>query len=46
MGLIDDKKRAISELEEERAVLVGLITPEQSESRAQEYLDELINEGE
>ncbi|MBR1934836.1 MAG: GTPase HflX, partial [Muribaculaceae bacterium] len=41
MGLIDDKKRAISELEEERAVLVGLITPEQSESRAQEYLDEL-----
>ena len=41
MGLIDDSKRSISTVEEERAVLVGLITPEQPESKANEYLDEL-----
>ena len=41
MGLIDDKKRAISDLEHEQAVLVGLITPQQGEARAREYLDEL-----
>ncbi len=41
MGLIDDKKRTISELEDERAVLVGLITPTQDENRSREYLDEL-----
>lgn len=41
MGLLDDKKRDIDQLSDERAVLVGLITPEQGESRAQEYLDEL-----
>ena len=40
MGLIDDSKR-INEFEQERAVLVGLITPEQSEQRLKEYLDEL-----
>ena len=40
MGLIDDSKR-VNDLVEERAVLVGLITPEQGEARAQEYLDEL-----
>ena len=40
MGLIDDSKR-INELEEERAVLVGLITPQQGEAKAREYLDEL-----
>ncbi|MBQ1798855.1 MAG: GTPase HflX, partial [Muribaculaceae bacterium] len=40
MGLIDDSKR-VNDLVEERAVLVGLITPEQGESRAREYLDEL-----
>ena len=41
MGLLDDKKQTISMVVEERAVLVGLITPEQNESRAKEYLDEL-----
>ncbi|MBP5561917.1 MAG: GTPase HflX [Muribaculaceae bacterium] len=41
MGLIDDQKRTINALAEERAVLVGLITPEQNEARAKEYLDEL-----
>ena len=42
MGLIDDKKR-INEIEltEERAILVGLITPQQGEAKAREYLDEL-----
>lgn len=40
MGLIDDKKR-INEFEEERAVLVGLITPQQNEQKSKEYLDEL-----
>ena len=40
MGLIDDSKR-VNDLVEERAVLVGLITPDQGESRAREYLDEL-----
>ncbi|MDR0812335.1 MAG: GTPase HflX [Paludibacter sp.] len=30
-----------TEIYEERAVLVGLITPEQSEERAREYIDEL-----
>lgn len=33
--------KIISEMENERAVLVGLITPEQNESKANEYLDEL-----
>ena len=41
MGLLDDKKRTIELAEEERAVLVGLITPQQNESKAREYLDEL-----
>lgn len=41
MGLLDDKKQTISMVVEERAVLVGLITPQQNESRAKEYLDEL-----
>ena len=42
MGLLDDQKRnSISTLEQERAVLVGLITPQQNETRAREYLDEL-----
>jgi len=40
MGLIDDSKR-INDTIEEHAVLVGLITPEQNESKAREYLDEL-----
>ena len=40
MGLLDDKKR-INDLEQERAVLVGLITPQQNENKAREYLDEL-----
>ncbi len=40
MGLLDDKKR-VNELEQERAVLVGLITPTQNEAKAREYLDEL-----
>ena len=37
--MIEDKR--ISEYEEERAVLVGLITPAQNEAKAGEYLDEL-----
>lgn len=41
MGLLDDKKRTIELAEEERAVLVGLITPQQNESKTREYLDEL-----
>ena len=42
MGLLDDQKRhSVSTVEEERAVLVGLITPQQNESKAKEYLDEL-----
>ena len=41
MGLIDDQKRTINALQEERAVLVGLITPAQNEATAKEYLDEL-----
>ncbi len=42
MGLIDDSKR-INEIEaiEERAILVGLITPQQGEAKTKEYLDEL-----
>ena len=40
MGLIDDSKR-INDLIDERAVLVGLITPQQNETKAHEYLDEL-----
>jgi len=42
MGLIDDSKR-INDLDvkEERAVLVGLITPQQGEAKTKEYLDEL-----
>ena len=41
MGLIDDKKRDIDAVEQERAVLVGLITPMQPEVKTMEYLDEL-----
>ena len=42
MGLLDDQKRhSVSTVEEERAVLVGLVTPQQNESKAKEYLDEL-----
>lgn len=40
MGFIDDSKR-VNDLVEERAVLVGLITPQQPENKAKEYLDEL-----
>lgn len=40
MGLIDDSKR-VNNFIEETAVLVGLITPQQNEQKAQEYLDEL-----
>lgn len=39
MGMIDGQ--IINTAESERAVLVGLITPTQSETRAREYLDEL-----
>ena len=41
MGLIDDKKRDINAIEQEQAVLVGLITPQQPEAKTMEYLDEL-----
>jgi len=41
MGLIDDSKREINSMSDERAVLVGLITPEQGEAKARDYLDEL-----
>ena len=41
MGLIDDKKRDINAIEQEQAVLVGLITPQQPETKTMEYLDEL-----
>ena len=41
MGLIDDKKRDINAVEQEQAVLVGLITPQQPEAKTMEYLDEL-----
>lgn len=40
MGLLDDDHK-INELEQEKAVLVGLITPTQNEAKANEYLDEL-----
>lgn len=40
MGLIEDKN-IINELIDETAVLVGLITPQQNEAKANEYLDEL-----
>ena len=40
MSLLDDRNK-ISDLEQERAVLVGLITPQQNEAKAHEYLDEL-----
>ncbi len=40
MGFIDDSKR-VNDVVEERAVLVGLITPQQPEHKAKEYLDEL-----
>ena len=39
MGMIDG--HIISNAQSERAVLVGLITPTQSETRSREYLDEL-----
>lgn len=35
------ESKIISEMENERAVLVGLITPAQNETKANEYLDEL-----
>lgn len=38
MGLIEDKN-IINELIDETAVLVGLITPQQNEAKANEYLD-------
>ena len=41
MGLLDDNKRTVSTTEQERAVLVGLITPQQPENKAREYLAEL-----
>lgn len=41
MGFIDDNKRTLGTVEQERAILVGLITPEQNETKATEYLDEL-----
>ena len=41
MGFIDDNKRTISTVEQETAVLVGLITPQQNEAKSAEYLDEL-----
>ncbi len=40
MGLLDDNKRPDVQLDE-KAVLVGLITPSQNEAKAGEYLDEL-----
>lgn len=40
MGFIDDSKR-VNDNVEEQAVLVGLITPQQPENKAKEYLDEL-----
>lgn len=40
MGLIEDNN-IINELIDETAVLVGLITPQQNEAKANEYLDEL-----
>ena len=41
MGFIDDNKRTLGTVEQERAVLVGLITPDQNEAKSKEYLDEL-----
>jgi hypothetical protein len=41
MGLIDDSKRVNDLEQEEKAVLVGLVTPTQNEAKANEYLDEL-----
>ena len=35
------KEFIISEAQTERAVLVGLVTPEQNEQKVKEYLDEL-----
>ena len=35
------ESKIISDMENERAVLVGLITPQQNETKANEYLDEL-----
>ena len=35
------KEFIISEAQTEKAVLVGLITPEQNEQKVKEYLDEL-----
>ena len=35
------KEFIISEAQTEKAVLVGLVTPEQNEQKAKEYLDEL-----
>lgn len=40
MGLLDDDHK-INELGQEKAVLVGLITPTQNEAKANDYLDEL-----
>ena len=35
------KEFIISEAQTEKAVLVGLVTPEQNEQKVKEYLDEL-----
>lgn len=41
MALLDKNTSTINELNDEHALLVGLITPEQNEQKANEYLDEL-----
>ena len=42
MGLIDDSKRINEiDIQEERAILVGLINPQQGEAKTKEYIDEL-----
>lgn len=37
------KEFIISEAQTEKAVLVGLVTPEQNEQKVKEYLDELAS---
>jgi len=41
MDLLHIMEKEISEIYEEKAILVGLITPQQNEERAKEYLEEL-----
>lgn len=41
MVILSQKEFIISEALTEKAVLVGLITPEQNEQKVKEYLDEL-----